>query len=143
MAISISGFVPNWYRIPDYSRQDSFGLDGISMKWYNKLLVVVGLPWTVQILLAAQSPLFAIDQEDQLHIAAHAGATYAITHGTEVICTKITDKKLTCTIVGVVLANAVNIGRKGIQGWPNDTNRAVWAGVAGSAGAVLMITIDW
>jgi len=89
--------------------------------------------------------LLALTQEDQLHIAAHAGVTYAITHGTEVVCKKVIGKeyKLTCALTGVVLANTINIGRKALQDFPNDTNRAILSGMAGSGLAVTFIVIDW
>ena len=103
------------------------------MKYWFILLII--LPLNV----------WAITQEDQLHIAAHAGTTYAITHVTEVFCTKAAGQeyKLTCTLTGVVLANAINIGRKIAQSLPNDSSRAIISGALGSGIAVTIIAIDW
>lgn len=88
---------------------------------------------------------YAIDQDDLLHGAAHFGATYAITHGTEVVCKKIVGKehKLSCTVAGVIIANTVNIAYKAGQGFPNDTNRALISGALGSGVAFTFISIDW
>ena len=97
-------------------------------------------------LAAAVNPVIADDlQEDLMHIAAHAGGTYIMTHGTQVICKKLIgkDKKLTCTIVGIVLAQSVNIAYKAKQGFPSDTTRSLSSGAAGSAAAALMIAIDF
>lgn len=98
------------------------------------------------ILIMSLSPLSADTlQDNMLHVAAHAGMTYAITHGTEVVCKKIagSNKKLMCTIVGVVLAQSVNIAYKAGQDFPNDTKRALSAGAAGSGAAALMIALDF
>lgn len=77
-----------------------------------------------------------------LHITAHFGATYIITHVSEVICTKVAGSKhkIACTIAAVVLANAVNIGRKVEQDLPSDTKRAVISGEAGSLAAAIVIS---
>lgn len=102
-----------------------------------KLFILIGFLLPMQV--------YGVSQEDLLHITAHAGATYVITHGTEVLCTKVIGKenKLTCTLTGIVLANAINIGRKAAQGFPSDTTRATMSGVAGSAAAAFIITIDF
>lgn len=90
------------------------------------------------------STLLAVDSEDLMHGAAHFGATYAMTHIGEVVCKKVTKQsKLACTIESALIANAINVGRKAYQGFPNDTNRAVVTGLAGSVTAGLIITIDW
>lgn len=84
------------------------------------------------------------ESEDALHIAAHFGSTYGITHAGEVICKKITGQsKLACTLESAVLANVINIGRKAAQGMPSDSKRAIIAGAAGSVAAGLFIQIDW
>ena len=107
----------------------------------NKYLITLGL-------LLTGLPCYALDastEEDLLHGAAHFGATYVITHTTEVTCKKVIGKehKLACTLAGITLANAVNIARKAKQGYPSDTKRAVVSGLAGSLAAGLVISIDW
>lgn len=82
-------------------------------------------------------------QEEQLHMAAHGGATYAITHITEVVCDKLIDKKLVCTMAGIALSNGINIGRKAQQDFPNDSKQAITSGAIGSILAAGMITIDF
>lgn len=84
------------------------------------------------------------ETEDALHSVAHFGATYAMTHIGEVVCKKATNQsKLICTLESALLANAVNIGRKAMQNFPEDTKQATIAGIAGSATAAFVITIDW
>jgi len=81
---------------------------------------------------------------DAVHIAAHFGATYALTHIGEVVCHKATNQsKLLCTIESALLANALNIGRKAAQSFPSDTKRAVMSGVAGSLTAGIIIQLDF
>jgi hypothetical protein len=90
--------------------------------------------------------VYGYDDETQLmHDTAHVAGTYALTHVTEVACTKIVGKghKATCTAVGAVLGNGVNIGRKAAQGFPADSKRAVLMGALGSGIAALVISIDW
>ena len=81
--------------------------------------------------------------DDELHLTAHAGATYAITHVTEVMCERLDLNKTGCTIAGIVLANGANIGYKAMQGFPSDTKRAAIGGLIGSGLAGVVITIDW
>lgn len=98
------------------------------------------------ITLVLVSPVtYAISQDDLLHGAAHFGGTYVITNATEVICKDIRgkDHKLSCTLLGIALANAANIAYKASQGFPNDTNRAVISGALGSGFAATIISIDW
>lgn len=97
------------------------------------------------ILIGSMQKSYAVTQEDSLHIMAHFGATYIITHVTEVTCVHLTSKKqkLACTLVGAGLANGINIGRKIRQGVPSDTQRAVVSGIAGSLVAGIVISLDW
>lgn len=98
------------------------------------------------LLIAALDPVAADSlQENMLHVAAHAGTTYAITHATQVVCKKFlgNHKKLACTIIGVVLAQTANIAYKAGQDFPNDSKRALSAGAAGSGAAVIMIALDF
>lgn len=92
-------------------------------------------------ILLVSSRVFGNESDNILHITAHFGATYVITHVTEVVCEKISGvkHKIVCTIAAVALANAVNIGRKVEQGLPNDTGRAVISGGAGSLTAAFII----
>lgn len=92
------------------------------------------------IMLLSSASLLA-DDSNLMHITAHFGACYVITHVTEVVCTKVVGSKhkIACTLAGVILANGINIGRKIEQGVPSDTNRAVISGGAGSLAAVIMI----
>lgn len=84
------------------------------------------------------------ETEDAVHSVAHFGATYALTHIGEVVCKKTTGQsKLACTVESALIANAINVGRKAAQGFPDDTQRASIAGGLGSLGAALVITIDW
>lgn len=97
--------------------------------------------WLFIPLLLISTRCFA-ESDNILHITAHFGATYVITHVSEVVCTKVAGSKhkLACTIAAVVLANAVNIGRKVEQGLPSDTKRAVVSGGAGSLAAAIVIS---
>lgn len=92
-------------------------------------------------MLLLSTKVRADDGENIMHISAHFGACYVITHVTEVVCTKVagTKHKIACTIGGVLLANTINIVRKANQEFPNDTKRAVTSGAAGSLAAVIMI----
>lgn len=97
------------------------------------------------ILIGSLQKSYAVSQEDNLHIMAHFGATYIITHVTEVTCVHLTSKKqkFACTLVGAGLANGINIGRKMRQGFPSDSQRAIIAGEAGSLAAGIVINLDW
>ena len=77
-----------------------------------------------------------------LHIAAHFGAAYALTHITEVSCVKLLNEdKLTCTIIGMGLANVANGIYKANQDFPNDTKRAL---IFGAIGSILAgVVINW
>lgn len=96
-------------------------------------------------LLSPISYTYALSQDDEMHIAAHVGVTYIVTHGSEVICTKAIGKenKVTCTILGFTAANVINISRKVSQGMPNDSKRAIASGLLGSGLAVIVIGIDF
>lgn len=86
-----------------------------------------------------------LNNDNALHIAAHAGITYIITDVTEKVCVKIAgDKnKVACTITGVVLANGINVMYKASENYPDDTTRALSAGVVGSGLAATIISIHW
>ena len=111
-------------------------LKGDSMK--SKLLISLGL-----LLTPAYS--YAINSDDVLHGTAHFGATYVITHTTDVACKRIRGKGhgFSCAVIGVVAANVANVAYKASQAFPNDTNRAIISGAAGSAFAVTVIAIDF
>lgn len=81
------------------------------------------------------------EDSDVMHITAHFGACYVITHVTEVMCTKAIgdDHKIACTVAGAALSTAVNVLRKVDQGLPSDSNRAMISGAAGTLAAAVII----
>ena len=104
------------------------------------------MKWLTAIMVVIPSLAFAdiTETEDAVHMTAHFGATYAMTHVGEVVCKKITSQsKLLCTIESAILANALNIGRKAGQGFPSDSKRAIISGALGTAAAGIVISIDW
>lgn len=89
--------------------------------------------------------VYAINGDDVLHETAHFGGTYMVTHGTEVVCKKLIGKehKVACTIAGAVISQGLNVAYKAQENFPSDTKRSLLSGAAGTAAAVLMISIDF
>lgn len=87
--------------------------------------------------------------EDELfHVAAHTGASYLITHSTEVICKKIAgqEHKLACTIVGASVAATAGVVKEIVfdKGESNKRHTIGYAEDALGIGlAVTFISIDF
>lgn len=110
---------------------------------HAKLVLTLVTLLSTLVTLPAHSKDFT-ETEDAVHIAAHFGLSYGLTHAGEVVCVKLTQQsKLACTIQSALLANALNIGRKVAQGRPSDTKRAVISGLAGSVAAGVFIQLDF
>lgn len=109
------------------------------MKLFITFIIIMWVMFLVSI-----SKVHAETSDAELHDAAHAGATYAITHVGEVTCTHLTShSKLVCTIVSASIANLINVGYKASESFPSDTKRAIVAGVIGSGVAGIVITLDF
>lgn len=111
------------------------------------------LYFTVQLVLLAcfmleTSSGVELDSEDVLHASSHIGASYLITHATEVICTKIAGKehKLTCTVTGAIVAASAGIAKEVLLD-KGESSRRHAIGYAedltGIGLAVTFITIDF
>lgn len=89
-----------------------------------------------------------VSSDEALHATAHVGASYLITHASQVICTKITGKehKLGCTIAGAVIAATagtlkevvIDRGESKKQHALGYTEDAI-----GISAAITIISIDW
>ena len=108
------------------------------MKTKSVFLVIVAL-------VSSISPAFSveIESESAAHHAAHFGMSYAITHATEVVCNKITQKKIPCTIAGAVLAASAGIYKESLDGEGDNHAKAYLMNAAGIAAAVTLISIDF
>jgi hypothetical protein len=101
---------------------------------------------TFLLLCVTSTAVKAEDSDTMLHGAAHAGASYAITHGTQALCVSASDLgKAGCTAIGIATALAAGIAKEVSDG--NNANQDHGKGMMfnafGIAGATLMINLKF
>lgn len=60
--------------------------------------------------LMSLSSVHAFNTEDALHPVAHAAGSYVVTHFTEVVCKRVSDRsKLSCSLIGAGVAMTAGV----------------------------------
>jgi len=96
--------------------------------------------------IVSAEPIF--QKKKLVNLAAHTGSSYALTHATQVICTKIAgrDNKVACTVFGAMVALTAGIIKE-VAIDTKESNKAHAVGyvedVIGIAAAVTLISIDF
>lgn len=78
------------------------------------IVLVTVYIWVALILTIAKAHAFPSDE--LIHPVAHGAGSYMLTHVSEVVCVKVSDaSKLTCSIVGGMIATTVGIAIEASQ----------------------------
>lgn len=105
-----------------------------------KYFVTIGLACFFPAYLIANP----IESEDVVHATAHIGASYGITHVTEVVCHKVLKgHKTLCTVAGVATALTAGAIKEKMDGKGDNHTKGMLENLAGTGIAALVITIDY
>lgn len=85
------------------------------------------------------------ESSDVTHFAAHVGASYAITHATEVVCTKSLGKehRFACTLAGIATSLGAGMFKEHVLDGSQNHTSAYVSNITGIGLAVTMIGVDW
>lgn len=108
------------------------------------------MKYTIRVLLllliATSTVEAGEDAEELLHGAAHVGASYSITHGTQVICERLTKiGPQGCLAIGIATAVAAGVTKEIIDGNGKGQNHAkgMTYNAVGITAATTMISLQF
>ncbi|MDB5038627.1 MAG: hypothetical protein JWQ35_2155 [Bacteriovoracaceae bacterium] len=146
LSILLAFFLPKFgngrrilQRKPGHDINHSMGKSYISSIVVSIVILFAGIP-------SSEAALVSSDRT--MHIAAHSGASYIMTHASEVVCTAIFKRpnKLACTIVGVALSAGAGIAKEVVidsQETHKQHLEAYAENASGIGAALTFISFSW